>query len=114
MKMDKIIKDIQEIDGYKGLAILNNSNGGVLYIDESEKEIDLAFSSNIFNDIFRKLNEATLDIGLSNLTHLEVETEDGITFLLYKNKTYSIFTIFNPKSNISLVKIILAKFLKEE
>jgi len=111
MQIEKVVKEIQEINGYRSLAILKSS-GEILYLDKDEKEIDLAFISSKFFDTFYKLNETTLDSGVSNLVRLEAETEDGVIFLLYKSKTHSIFTIFNPKGNISLARIILSKSLK--
>jgi len=112
MKTEEIVKSIQNINGYRGLVILKNS-GEVLYLDENEKDIDLAFASSKFTDTFHNLNEATLDIELQELIRLEIETKDGVIFLIYKNDTYSIFTIFNPEGNISLARIILSKSLKK-
>jgi len=112
MKAKNIIKEIQNINGYAGSAILNKS-GEIIYIDEN-KYIDLAFSSSLFNDTFRTLNEASLDIGFSNLVRLETENEEGMIFLLYGNQIETIFTLFNPKGNVSLAKIILVKALKKD
>ena len=112
MKLEKIIKKIQDINGYAGSAILNKE-GEIIHIDEN-KSIDLAFSSSLFNDTFRMLNSASLDIGFSNLIRLEIQTEDGMVFLIYSNQTYTIFTIFNPEGNISLAKIMLVQSLKKD
>ncbi len=49
------------------------------------------------NDTFRRLNEASLDIGFSNLFRLESESEDGMVFLIYKSSINSIFAIFNSQ-----------------
>ena len=106
------VKEIQEIKGYTGLVVLNNI-GEIIYIDENKK-IDLAFASSLFNDTFKILNEASLDMELSNLIRLETENDKGITFLIYSNQKHTIFTIFNPKGNISLAKIILTQVLKKE
>ncbi len=112
MNIEKTIKDIQEVNGYVGSAVLNKS-GEIIYIDENEK-VDLAFASSLFNDTFRVLNEASLDVGFSNLIRLETENEEGMIFLLYGNQKQTIFTIFNPHGNISLVKIILVQALKKD
>ncbi len=111
-KIEELVKEIENINGYIGSAILNKT-GEIIYIDESEN-VDLAFSSSLFNDTFRALNEASLDIGFSDLIRLETENEEGMIFLIYGNKKYNIFTIFNPKGNISLAKILLAKALKKD
>ncbi len=86
--------------------------GEIIYMDEGEDRVDLAFASSIFTDTFYTLNGATIDIGLSDLIRLEVETEDGAVFLIYRSGTHSIFTIFNSEGNISLARIILSKALK--
>ena len=112
MNIEKIIKDIQEINGYTGLAVLNK-DGEIIYIDENEK-VDLAFASSLFNDTFRALNEASLDVGFSNLIRLETENEEGMIFLIYGNHKHNIFTIFSPKGNISLAKMILLQALKKD
>lgn len=112
MNIEKIIKDIQEINGYTGLAVLNK-DGEIIYIDENEK-VDLAFASSLFNDTFRALNEASLDVGFSNLIRLETENEEGMTFLIYGNQKQTIFAVFNPKANISLAKMILTQVLKKD
>jgi predicted regulator of Ras-like GTPase activity (Roadblock/LC7/MglB family) len=112
MKLKKMIKNIQDINGYAGSAILNK-DGEIIHIDENES-IDLAFSCSLFNDTFRALNSASLDIGFSNLIRLETQTEDGMVFLIYSNKIYTIFTIFNPEGNISLAKMMLIQSLKKD
>jgi len=110
MKIEKVIKDIQNINGYMGSAVLNQS-GEIIYIDEN-KTIDLAFSSSIFNDTFRALTSASLDIGLSNLIRLETETDEGTVFLIYASKEQTIFSIFDSKGNISLAKMILSQLIR--
>ncbi len=112
MDIEKIVKEIQEINGYTGSAVLNKS-GEIIYIDENDS-IDLAFASSLFNDNFRALNEASLDVGFSNLTRLETENEEGMTFLIYGNQNQTIFAIFNPQGNISLAKMILTQALKKD
>ena len=112
MNIEKTIKEIQDISGYIGSVVLNK-DGEIIYIDESEN-IDLAFASSLFNDTFRALNEASLDVGFSNLIRLETQNEEGMIFLIYGNQKQNIFTIFNPKGNISLAKIVLAQALKKD
>ena len=110
MKIEKVIQEIQNINGYMGSAVLNQS-GEIIYIDEHQT-IDLAFSSSIFNDTFRALTSASLDIGLSNLLRLETETDEGTVFLIYANREQTIFSIFDSKGNISLAKMILSQLIK--
>jgi len=110
MKIEKVLKEIQNINGYMGSAVLNQS-GEIVSIDEHQT-IDLAFSSSIFNDTFRALTSASLDIGLSNLLRLETETDEGTVFLIYANKEQTVFSIFDSKGNISLAKMILSQLIK--
>ena len=112
MELEKVIIKIQEIKGYIGSTILNKT-GEIIYIDE-DKTVDLAFSSSLFNDTFRALTEASLDIGLSNLTRLEAQTEEGDVFLIYANQKHTIFAIFELNGNVSLAKMILSQALKSE
>lgn len=105
------IKKIETISGYVGSAVLNRE-GEIIHLHEDTR-IDLAFSSSLFNDTFKQLSEASLDIGLSKLIHLETETADGMVFLIYANHENTIFTIFDLKGNISLAKMILAQALKK-
>ena len=112
MNIEKMVKNIQDIHGYTGSVILDKE-GEIVYIDENNS-IDLAFSSSLFNDTFRALNNASLDIGFSNLIRLETETDEGMVFLIYSNKIHTIFTLFNPKGNISLAKMMLMQSLKKD
>ena len=109
--LTQTIKKIETMSGYIGSAILNEE-GEIVYLDE-ERLVDLAFSSSLFNDTFRTLSEASLDMGLSKLIRLETETEEGMVFLIYSNQKNTIFTIFDSKGNISLAKMILAQALKK-
>jgi len=111
MNINKLLQEIQNIQGYIGIAVLNKT-GEIIQIDE-HKTIDIAFSASLFNDTFRLLNEASLDIGLSPLVYLETQTDKGMVFLLHANAEQTIFTIFERNSNISLAKIILTQFLKK-
>ena len=113
MNIKKMIKNIRDINGYTGSAVLDKT-GEIIYIDENNKSIDFAFSSSLFNDTFKALNEASLDVGFSNLIRLEIETEEKMIFLLYRNKTYTVFTIFNAEGNISLAKMMINKSLKKD
>jgi predicted regulator of Ras-like GTPase activity (Roadblock/LC7/MglB family) len=112
MELEKVIIKIQDIKGYIGSTILNKT-GEIIYIDE-DKTIDLAFSSSLFNDTFRALTEASLDIGLTNLIRLEAQTEEGEVFLIYANQKHTIFAIFDSNGNVSLAKMILNQALKSE
>ena len=111
MKLEKVINEIQGISGYIGSTILNKT-GEIVYIDEN-KTIDLAFSSSLFNDTFRTLTEASLDIGLTDLIHLEAETKEGEIFLIYSNQKHTIFATFDSKGNVSLAKMILSQAVKK-
>jgi hypothetical protein len=112
MRLEKMIKNIKNVNGYAGSSILNNE-GEILYIDES-RSIDIAFASSLFNDTFRALKSASVDVGFSRLIRLEGETKEGMIFLIYSNSRHTIFSVFNPECNISLAKIMLIQSLKRD
>ena len=111
-KMEKLRK----VNGYLASAILNYS-GETLYIDEENTGTDVAFASAIFNDAFRAINEASLDIGFSDVSSLETKTEDGHVFLIKSaSSTQSdnftkidIFCIMRDDGNIALAKMVIEK-----
>ena len=111
MDIEKMVKSIQEINGYRGSAVLNRE-GNIVFIDEG-KSSNLPFLSSLFNDTFLALNEASIDAGLFNLIRLETETEEGMICLIYSNQIDTVFTVFDSKGNISLAKIVLIQLLKK-
>jgi predicted regulator of Ras-like GTPase activity (Roadblock/LC7/MglB family) len=109
MDFEDVIQNVQEVTGYIGSAILNKG-GEIVYIDEQE-DIDIAFACSLFNDTFRVLSEASLDVGFSPILRLETETNEGNIFLIYSSGQHTLFTIFNTKGNISLAKMLIKKSL---
>jgi len=116
---DMQMKKLSKVNGYLGSAVLNYS-GETLYIDEENTGTDIGYASAIFNDSFRQINEASLDVGFSDVTSFETKTEDGHVFLMksagsYSEDTYSkidIFCILRDDGNIALAKMILDKSAK--
>ena len=127
MKMinfDDRMKKLRSVNGYLGSAVLNYS-GETLYIDEENTGTDIGYASAIFNDSFRSINEASLDIGFSDISSLETKTEDGHVFLMKSagansSDTFSkidIFCILRDDGNIALAKMVMdkaAKIISEE
>ena len=115
---DKMAK-LKNVNGYLGSAVLNYS-GETLYIDEENTGTDIGFASAIFNDAFRSVNEASLDIGFSDISSFETKTEDGHVFLMKSTRTATeenfakidIFCIFRDDGNIALAKMIIEKSAK--
>ena len=113
---DAKMKKLRSVSGYLGSAILNYS-GETLYVDEENTGADIAYASAIFNDSFRQINEASLDVGFSDITSFETKTEDGHVFLMKSagnsnENTYAkidIFCIFRDDGNIALAKMIIDK-----
>jgi hypothetical protein len=113
------MKKLRSVNGYLGSAILNYS-GETLYIDEENTGTDIGYASAIFNDSFRQINEASLDVGFSDVTSFETKTEDGHVFLMksagvHAEDTYAkidIFCILRDDGNIALAKMILDKSSK--
>ncbi len=116
---DMHMKKLSKVNGYLGSAVLNYS-GETLYIDEENTGTDIGYASAIFNDSFRQINEASLDVGFSDITSLETKTEDGHVFLMksagsHSEDNYSkidIFCILRDDGNIALAKMILDKSSK--
>ena len=113
---DQHMKKLRNVNGYLGSAILNYA-GEILYIDDENTGADIGYASAIFNDSFRQINEASLDIGFSDISSLETKTEDGHVFLMKSTCTHGkeadttvgIFCIFRDDGNIALAKMVMDK-----
>ena len=113
---DAKMKKLRSVNGYLGSAILNYS-GETLYVDEENTGADIAYASAIFNDSFRQINEASLDVGFSDVSSFETKTEDGHVFLMKSAGSMSennyakidIFCIFRDDGNVALAKMIIDK-----
>ncbi len=116
---DTKMKKLRSVHGYIGSAVLNYS-GETLYIDEENTGTDIGFAAAIFNDSFRSINEASLDIGFSDISSFETKTEDGHVFLMQAEGSQSddnfakidIFCILRDDGNIALAKMVLQKSAK--
>lgn len=116
---DTQMKKLRSVNGYLGSAILNYS-GETLYIDEENTGTDIGYASAIFNDSFRQINEASLDVGFSDVSSFETKTEDGHVFLMKSAGSFvedshtkiDIFCIFRDDGNIALAKMIIDKSSK--
>ncbi|WP_457746814.1 hypothetical protein [Sulfurimonas sp.] len=116
---DQHMKKLRSVNGYLGSAVLNYS-GETLYIDEENTGADIGYASAIFNDSFRQINEASLDVGFSDVASFETKTEDGHVFLMksagsHTQDTHSkidIFCIFRDDGNIALAKMVIDKASK--
>jgi len=116
---DAKMKKLRSVHGYIGSAVLNYS-GETLYIDEENTGTDIGFAAAIFNDSFRSINEASLDIGFSDISSFETKTEDGHVFLMQSAgledednfSKIDIFCILRDDGNIALAKMVLQKAAK--
>jgi hypothetical protein len=116
---DMQMKKLRSVNGYLGSAILNYS-GETLYIDEENTGTDIGYAAAIFNDSFRQINEASLDVGFSDVSSFETKTEDGHVFLMksagaHAEDNYAkidIFCILRDDGNIALAKMILDRSAK--
>jgi len=116
---DTHMKKLRKVNGYLGSAVLNYS-GETLYLDEENTGADIAYASAIFNDSFRQINEASLDVGFSDVSSFETKTEDGHVFLMksagsHADDSYAkidIFCILRDDGNIALAKMIIDKSSK--
>ena len=116
LEFDKEMKKLRLVNGYLGSAVLNFS-GETLYMDEENTNVDIAYSASIFNDSFRMITEASLDVGFADASLVETRTEDGHVFLINSSGSASgdnfskltIFAIFRDDGNVALAKMIMDK-----
>ena len=114
INFNKTMKKLRSVNGYLGSAVLNFA-GETLYLDEENTGIDIAYSASIFNDAFRSVSEASLDVGFSDASFVETKTHDGHVFLINAAGDQSgdnfsrlnVFAIFKDDGNIALAKMII-------
>ena len=118
LDFEEKLKKLRNVYGYLGMAVLNYS-GETLYIDEENTGTDIGYAAAIFNDAFRAINEASLDVGFSDISSFETKTEDGHVFLMKsavseenEESNFSkvdLFCIMRDDGNIALAKMIMDK-----
>lgn len=108
------MKKLKSVNGYLGSAVLNFV-GETLYLDEENTGADIAYSASIFNDAFRAISEASLDVGFSDASFVETKTKDGHVFLINSISDNSgdnfsklnVFAIFRDDGNVALAKMVM-------
>lgn len=113
---DKSMKKLLAVNGYLGSALLNYS-GEVLYVDNESTGIDITYSASTFNNTFRVLSEASLEVGFSTASFVEVKTYDGHVLLInsageFNDDDFSklnIFAVFRDNGNIGLAKMMMMR-----
>jgi hypothetical protein len=116
LEFDKEMKKLRSVNGYLGSAVLNFS-GETLFMDDENTSVDIAYSASIFNDSFRMITEASLDVGFADASLVEARTEDGHVFLVNSSGSASgdnfskltTFAIFRDDGNVALAKMIMEK-----
>ena len=116
INFDQSMKKLQSVSGYLGSAVLNFA-GETLYMDDENTGVDIAYSASIFNDAYRAISEASLDVGFSDAAFVETKTHDGHVFLInsagdYTGDNFSklnVFAIFRDNGNIALAKMIIER-----
>ena len=111
---EKSMKKLRSVNGYLGSAVLNFA-GETLYMDDENTGVDIAYSASIFNDAFRSVSEASLDVGFSDAAFVETKTHDGHVFLInaagdMNGDNFSklnIFAIFRDDGNVALGKMVI-------
>ncbi|RLA74955.1 MAG: hypothetical protein DRG30_04880 [Epsilonproteobacteria bacterium] len=111
---EQSMKKLRSVSGYLGSAVLNFS-GETLYMDAENTGVDIAYSASIFNDAFRAISEASLDVGFSDAAFVESRTHDGHVFLINSAGDQSgdnfsklnVFAIFRDDGNIALAKMVI-------
>jgi len=113
IEFEQSMKKLRAVSGYLGSAVLNYA-GETLYMDAENTGVDIAYSASIFNDAFRSISEASLDVGFSDASFVETKTHDGHVFLINAAGDQSgdnfsrlnVFAIFRDDGNVALGKMI--------
>ncbi len=114
IEFEQSMKKLRSVSGYLGSAVLNFS-GETLYMDAENTGVDISYSASIFNDAFRAISEASLDVGFSDAAFVETRTHDGHVFLINSAGDQSgdnfsklnVFAIFRDDGNIALAKMVI-------
>ena len=116
IEFEQSMKKLRAVSGYLGSAVLNYA-GETLYMDAENTGVDIAYSASIFNDAFRSISEASLDVGFSDASFVETKTHDGHVFLINAAGDQSgdnfsrlnVFAIFRDDGNVALGKMIIER-----
>jgi len=116
IEFEQSMKKLRSVSGYLGSAVLNYA-GETLYMDAENTGVDIAYSASIFNDAFRSISEASLDVGFSDASFVETKTHDGHVFLINSAGDQSgdsfsrlnVFAIFRDDGNVALGKMIIER-----
>ena len=116
IEFEQSMKKLRAVSGYLGSAVLNYA-GETLYMDAENTGVDIAYSASIFNDAFRSISEASLDVGFSDASFVETKTHDGHVFLINSAGDQSgdnfsrlnVFAIFRDDGNVALGKMIIER-----
>ena len=116
IEFDQSMKKLRSVSGYLGSAVMNFA-GETLYMDAENTSVDIAYSASIFNDAFRSISEASLDVGFSDASFVETKTHDGHVFLINSAGDQSgdnfsklnVFAIFRDDGNVALAKMVIER-----
>jgi len=116
IEFEQSMKKLRSVSGYLGSAVMNFA-GETLYMDAENTSVDIAYSASIFNDAFRSISEASLDVGFSDASFVETKTHDGHIFLINAAGNPSgdnfsklnVFAIFRDDGNVALAKMVIER-----
>lgn len=116
IEFEQSMKKLRSVSGYLGSAVMNFA-GETLYMDAENTSVDIAYSASIFNDAFRSISEASLDVGFSDASFVETKTHDGHVFLINTTSDQSgdnfsklnVFAIFRDDGNVALGKMVIER-----
>lgn len=116
IEFEQSMKKLRSVSGYLGSAVMNFA-GETLYMDAENTSVDIAYSASIFNDAFRSISEASLDVGFSDASFVETKTHDGHVFLINSAGDQSgdnfsklnVFAIFRDDGNVALAKMVIER-----
>ena len=116
IEFEQSMKKLRSVSGYLGSAVMNFA-GETLYMDAENTSVDIAYSASIFNDAFRSISEASLDVGFSDASFVETKTHDGHVFLINSAgdqggdnfSKLNVFAIFRDDGNVALAKMVIER-----
>jgi len=115
----KRIERLTKAKGYVGSAILN-SDGEILYIEDSHTGTDVAYATTMLYDTLNSLNDISVELGFAETCFLETKTEDGHIFLIEttssscenESSKVAVCCIFRDDGNITLAKMLINRIAK--
>jgi CheY-like chemotaxis protein/predicted regulator of Ras-like GTPase activity (Roadblock/LC7/MglB family) len=114
INLKSYLEELKDISGYKAAAIMNFT-GEVLEKDSRDSEIDLAYLSAMFNEIFLSACKVCKKIGFEANREMSIITPKGIVLMRCsgaESKTHiHVIVILEPSGNQALMKLEMERMM---